>query len=676
MTPNRAMQYPNFCKLPLAEVETVQKMNLNHTPEKAKKGSMNRDKEDIKDRLEEYLEGKGIDTRKPFHCLNPDHDDTRPSMSFYKEGRIVKCFSCNATYDIFGLIGLDYGLVDFKDQLQKGKEIFSIVERTPQRKPQKKAQTDQGSYTANAHSRIGQTDYPERRGLSQAIVERFKLGYDPAFNVGGGQQWEAFIIPTSDTSYTARNTDPEAGKADRIRKTGASPLFNIEAIESGEPVFIVEGEIDAMSIVQAGGQAVGLGSTANYMGLVDLLRANPPDNPILLALDNDVAGQETTKKLAAELDKLGISFFSVDIAGEYNDPNEALQKDMEGFTERIGQAKLAQQEELEREIQEYKRTSAAGSINSFIDGIQASANTPATSTGFTKLDNVLDGGLYEGLYIVGAISSLGKTTLITQIGDQIAQAGRDVLLFSLEMAKTEIMAKSISRMTYINDRREAKTTRGITDGKRWESYSEEGTSLLYKSIVDYGGYATRIYIHEGMGNIGVESIRQTISRHKRVTGNDPVVIIDYLQILAPASDRATDKQNTDRAVMELKRISRDYKIPIIGISSFNRQSYKDTVAMEAFKESGAIEYSSDVLIGLQLEGAGSKDFDVDEEKRRDPRKVQLKVLKNRNGRSGDTLNYDYFPAYNYFVEGQQTYRESSTVKEQPKTTKESWGVRQ
>jgi hypothetical protein len=70
-------------------------MNLNHTPEKAKKGSMNRDKEDIKDRLEEYLEGKGIDTRKPFHCLNPDHDDTHPSMSFYKEGRIVKCYSGN-----------------------------------------------------------------------------------------------------------------------------------------------------------------------------------------------------------------------------------------------------------------------------------------------------------------------------------------------------------------------------------------------------------------------------------------------------------------------------------------------------------------------------------------------------------------------------------------------------
>lgn len=45
MTPNRAMQYPNFCKLPLAEVETVQKMNLNHTPEKAKKRTLAREQE-------------------------------------------------------------------------------------------------------------------------------------------------------------------------------------------------------------------------------------------------------------------------------------------------------------------------------------------------------------------------------------------------------------------------------------------------------------------------------------------------------------------------------------------------------------------------------------------------------------------------------------------------------
>lgn len=63
-----------------------------------------------------------------------------------------------------------------------------------------------------------------------------------------------------------------------------------------------------------------------------------------------------------------------------------------------------------------------------MDGIADSVNTPCISTGFAMLDEALDGGLYEGLYIVGAISSLGKTTLVTQIADQVASKGQDVLI--------------------------------------------------------------------------------------------------------------------------------------------------------------------------------------------------------------------------------------------------------
>lgn len=139
-----------------------------------------------------------------------------------------------------------------------------------------------------------------------------------------------------------------------------------------------------------------------------------------------------------------------------------------------------------------------------------------------------------------------------------------------------------------------------------------------------------------MGEVGVNEIRQTVEQHilytggkwvtdeatgKRtlVGGNRPVVVVDYMQILAPYSDRMTDKQNTDKAVLELRRISRDYKIPLIGISSFNRANYTAEVSMGAFKESGAIEYSADVLIGLQLKGAGEKDFDATEAKSKNPR---------------------------------------------------------
>ena len=166
----------------------------------------------------------------------------------------------------------------------------------------------------------------------------------------------------------------------------------------------------------------------------------------------------------------------------------------------------------------------------------------------------------------------------------------------------------------------------------------------------YGKYAEKIYISEGVGNIGVDQIRNTIKEHILYTGNIPIVIVDYLQILAPYSERATDKQNTDKAVMELKRISRDYKLPVIGISSFNRANYKEAVTMEAFKESGAIEYSSDVLIGLQLKGAGGANFDANEAKAKNPREIELVILKNRNGQTGGKLSYNYYPMFNYYEE--------------------------
>ena len=626
-------------------------------------------KDHIKGQLRSYLTEQGIDTGKPFQCLNPEHPDKKPSMSYDPTRQKAHCFSCGADYDTLDVIGIQQGISNPADIFKKAYQIFGITidgepsqkqPRSEQNTSTKGKQEDQETYITQAHKKIDQTDYPKLRGLTQATIERFKLGYDPAFKTkasnGEYTTWKALIIPTSPTSYTARNTDPKADKADRIRKQGASPLFNLEAIETDQPVFIVEGELDAMSITEAGGQAIALGSTANYRTLVDHLSTATLKTPVLLALDKDKAGEETTEKLAEELTKQGISFYRVDVSGEYKDPNEALQQDRGAFTQRIKQAEQTQAEELKREKVDYLYKSAAYSINEFIDGIHAKANTPSITTGFTKLDSVLDGGLYEGLYIVGAISSLGKTTLITQIGDQIAQSGQDILLFSLEMAKTEIMAKSISRQTLLNCKKQnirinnAKTVRGVTDGKRWKSYSQEEKDLLYRSAVDYGGYATRIFIHEGVGSIGATEIRNMVGLHKKITGESPVVIIDYLQILAPYSERATDKQNTDKAVMELKRISRDYKIPVIGISSFNRQSYKDPVTMEAFKESGAIEYSSDVLIGLQLKGVGGSGFNVDEAKGRDPRQIELKILKNRNGRSGDTIAYDYYPAFNYFQE--------------------------
>ena len=377
---------------------------------------------------------------------------------------------------------------------------------------------------------------------------------------------------------------------------------------------------------------------------------------MIIALDSDKSGEETTQKLVKGLQELNIECCRADINGGYKDPNEHLIADREGFIQALEIAIATSRNAGNAEKQEYLLNSTATYLRQFIGSIKAQADTPYTPTGFKELDKNLDGGLYEGLYIIGAISSLGKTTLALQVADQVAKGGRDVLIFSLEMARNELIAKSLSRLTAqlsIGRRtpiEQAKTTRGITVYKLWQSYSEAEKELITDAVEAYEDYAERIFIMEGSGDIGVGAIRDAIKKHISLTGNTPVVMLDYLQILAPYNEKATDKQNIDKAILELKRMSRDYNLPVIGISSFNRDNYNAAVSMQSFKESGAIEYSSDVLIGLQFAGTGGRDFDVDQAKSQDPRKIEIKILKNRNGRTGTTVLFDYYPRFNYFRE--------------------------
>lgn len=593
----------------------------------------------------------------------------------------------------FEIIGIDYGLSEFRDSFEKACALYGLsVEgaaasgassgrekkkpatsaapavptapaasaapaSAPEPDPALTPEQDYTAYFARCQARIDQTDYTRRRGLDPAIVARFGLGYDPAYK-SGGASWRALILPAGTSAYIARNIDPEADKRNRYRKQGASQLYNRQALQTAErPIFIVEGELDALSILSAGGEAVALGSTANAQSFLRLVAAQRPAQTLLLALDNDEGGRRAAEELAAALERLRIPHYRVDPYGDSKDANEALLADPAAFAQALRAAEAIEREAEEAERAAYARTSAASHLHAFFSGIAESADTPALPTGFGKLDAALDGGLYEGLYIVGAISSLGKTTLVCQIADQLAQTGHDALIFSLEMARAEIMAKSISRLTLLDclcrnaGTKRAKTARGITAGKRYAQYDQEETELIQRCVRLYGTYADHVYIHEGVGDIGVEQVRQAVQRHIAFTGNRPVVIVDYLQILAPYSERMSDKQNTDKAVLELKRISRDFKLPVIGVSSFNRANYREAVTMEAFKESGAIEYSSDVLIGLQLAGAGGKDFDATQEKRKVPREVELVVLKNRSGAAGEKVGFAYYPMFNYFREG-------------------------
>ena len=227
------------------------------------------------------------------------------------------------------------------------------------------------------------------------------------------------------------------------------------------------------------------------------------------------------------------------------------------------------------------------------------------------------------------------------------------------MSKNELIAKSISRNTIKRiaaskgNPQYAKTTRGILTGKKYAFYNQTEKEIIQNSVLDYAKISDNIFIHEGMGDVTADDIVRQVKEHIESGQNPPVVIVDYLQILSPRNPRATDKQNTDSAILTFKRLSRDYKIPVIVISSFNRENYAAKVSMQAFKESGAIEYSTDVLIALQLRGTGTKDFDVDQAKSKNPREIEAVILKNRNGTTGKKVNFKFYAMFNYFVEETQ-----------------------
>ncbi|CZE33230.1 primase/helicase [Streptococcus pneumoniae] len=640
--------------------------------------------EAIKERLTDYVEGiterskKG--NKKAFVCPlcgSGTGKSGTGAFTITPEGNSWKCFACDKGGDTLDLIGYVEGIDDYNSKLTRAGELFNLdidmaTEYQNQSKDKQNTDTHNSIHTSvdgnyiefykKANSNIGNTTYAKDRGLSDSILSRFKIGFvedwkhpNAPENVTGSPR---LIIPVTQTSYLARDTRkdiPEYQKQYAKTKVGGSNIFNGRAfIEHGDrPIFVVEGEIDALSIMEVGGLAVGLGSTSNAKKLAELVKGKELARPLILALDNDPRGKKAQEQLEGFLQAQKTPYTVAKLTeGTAKDPNEMLVRDRVAFEKLVEEAVKNARDDKEK----YLETSTDNYIQQFLNGITESVNTPSISTGFKLLDEALDGGFYEGLYIVGAISSLGKTTLVTQIADQIASKGHDVLIFSLEMARSEIMAKSISRHTVMEvlqsggNMSDAKTVRGITAGARYAKYSQAERELIKQSVTAYSGYAKHIYITEGVGDLGVNQIRQTVEKHARYTGNTPLVIVDYLQILAPTNERATDKQNTDKAVMELKRISRDFKTPVIGISSFNRDNYEKSVSMQSFKESGAIEYSSDILIGLQLKGAGEKDFDPTEAKKKDPREIELVILKNRNGKTGVKVPFEFYPMFNYFVE--------------------------
>ena len=242
----------------------------------------------------------------------------------------------------------------------------------------------------------------------------------------------------------------------------------------------------------------------------------------LIIPDNDAdpaKGEKTAAKMLDTLTAAGLTAYIARIPASYHDANDYLTKCRAGLEE---WAKNAGDHAEEEAHVTYNRQSAAGQIDQWAAEWETGKDTP-TETGLYSLDELLDGGLYPGLYVIGALSSLGKTSFCLQIADYVAQS-RDVLYIALEQSAAELTAKTLSRLTAElsqasgNEYKNALTARNITSKAKRGRNGKDQMQTLAEAIKQYReGIGKRIFFLDAMTEekaIGTDEIKKRLEEHK------------------------------------------------------------------------------------------------------------------------------------------------------------------
>lgn len=572
------------------------------------------DAKTLKSCLPQWLREHGLPLHKPFACLNPAHQDAHPSMGYNEKNQTVHCFACGATYDIFDLVGQEEGLTDFPSEMKAvscrygGGRIIRVTAKPVQVFPYKAGE--------------GRPDpYFTGRGLSDETVRRFGLlvenGYAvlPVFAEGVCR------------SVCRRAIDP-AVEPRYKNSRGAMQLWNGAAMEraAGKALFVTEGIFDALSLEELGFPAVALCGAANTGKLVQKIDEYVPvawPEMVILAGDSDAAGQGMNGKLREQLTARGIACAVLALPDGCKDVNEALVQNRDAL-QAACEAAIAPQTVQEQPTLE----------DEFLAYLGRRGGAAVMSTGIAGLDKALDGGLHAGLTVLGAVSSMGKTSLMLQMADTLAAAGRNVLFITIEMSRMELIAKSAVRGT-------RERARSLLDGRLPE---EKVRGLISAYRQKTGG---RVELWEPDAPLTPAFLDEKVSAFCEQHEN-PVLFLDYLQLVAPARAGMNEKQTADAAVAMLKQLARRYEMPVIAASSLNREAYRPGSAepgLSAFKESGSVEYSADLLLVLKYR------TDADKEIKTAPRHLALTILKNRFGATGESIPLDYEPEKELFRDG-------------------------
>lgn len=277
-------------------------------------------------------------------------------------------------------------------------------------------------------------------------------------------------------------------------------------------------------------------------------------------------------------------------------------------------------------------------LNDDVEAVKENIN--GIPTGFTDLDNLLDGLGEEELIILGARPSVGKTAFALGITANVCLKNHFVDFFSLEMSDKSLLTRMICSIGNINSMKIKNANTRFNDDD-WDSYRKA------QGIVSNLKNNLSIY---DKSKVNVQEIRSKVKQSiRRFPDKRHLVVIDYLT-LVQGSGRRERHLEVGEISRNLKRMARDLKVPVLLLSQLSRgveQRQDKKPMLSDLRDSGEIEQDADKILFLHREDYYDKETE-------NKNIVEIITSKNRNGSLG-TVQLAFAKEYNKFINLEMRY---------------------
>jgi replicative DNA helicase len=255
-------------------------------------------------------------------------------------------------------------------------------------------------------------------------------------------------------------------------------------------------------------------------------------------------------------------------------------------------------------------------------------------TGLTALDKMTGGLQKSDLIVVAARASMGKSSLATTIQLNAAVQGYPSLLYNLEMSKESCIRRMISMVARIDAQNLTLGNVSDDDIKKIEVGGETISGLP-------------LYIDDSYST-SINDIRTRVRRFVKDYGIK-LMVVDYLQLLSNPTSRSREQEVAEMSRC-LKRIAKEFEIPIIMLSQLNRDLEKrqqKRPVLADLRESGSIEQDADVVVFIYRPEYYKIDLWEDGSDTKNT--AELIIAKQRNGPCG-SFKCTFIPEYTLFAD--------------------------